>query len=148
MVEFAISFLLFITMVFGIIGFGLAIFSLNFIGNAAREGTRYAMVHGANCTSSGSSCALSSSQIASYVTGLAPSGIINTAALTVNVYCGAAGSTPPSGDCGQSTGGTPNDNPGNVVYVHVSYNFTFGLAILIPVGPIPMTSASERVIWQ
>ena len=143
MVEFALFFIMFMAVMFAIISFSMAVYAYNSISNAAREGTRYGMVHGANCWSNGTSCALSSSQIASYVA----SKTINTSALTVNVYCGPGGSTPPTGDCGQSTSGTPNDNPGNVVYVKVIYQFTAAPS-LVPVGPITMTTASQRVIWQ
>jgi Flp pilus assembly protein TadG len=146
LVEIALSTMLFMLFVFGIINFGLAIFSLNFISNAAREGTRYAMVHGAACANNGTSCALTSAQIQSYVTSLAP-GSISTNALTVTAYCGPGGSSPPSGDCGQSTSGTPNDNPGNVVYVKVQYNFTFPSAFVLN-KQIAMQVASERVIYQ
>ena len=142
LVEFAVSVLMLVTMALGIIGFGMEIFSYNCISNAAHEGTRYGMVHGAAC----SSCNLSSSQIASYVTGIATQGI-NTNALTVNVYCGPLAASPPTGDCGQSTSGTPNDTPGNVVYVQVSYTYTF-FSTLVHVNPISMQSVSERVIWQ
>jgi Flp pilus assembly protein TadG len=145
-VEFALSAMLLLALMLGIINFGWAIFSYNFISNAAREGTRYAMVHGATCASDGSSCAASSSDIQNYVIGLAP-GAINSSALTVTAYCGPGGSSPPSGDCGASTAGTPNNNPGNVVYVQVKYTFT-SFTSLVPVGPISMQTASERVIWQ
>jgi hypothetical protein len=142
LVESAICILLFVTMALGILGFGVAIFSYSFISHAAREGTRYAMVHGANC----SSCNLTSAQIASYVTGIAPPGI-STSAMTVDVYCGAPSSTPPTGDCGGTTSGTPNDNPGNVVYVKVIYSYSF-LKGFLHINSISMTTASERVIWQ
>lgn len=142
LVEFAVSTPILVTMVLGIIGFAMEVFSYNCISTAAHEGTRYAQVHGADCPS----CNLSSSQIASYITGIASEGM-NTNALTVNVYCGPSGSSPPTGDCGQSTSGTPNDNPGNVVYVQVKYTYTF-FSTLIPIKPISIQSVSERVIWQ
>jgi Flp pilus assembly protein TadG len=142
MVEFALCAMLLLTFVFGILDFGLAVFSYNFISNAAREGTRYAMVHGATCASSGVSCALSSQQIQNYVVGLLP-GAMNANSLTVTATCGPSSSSPPVGDCGAGT----NDNPGNVVYVQVKYIFSFFPSLVLN-KQITMQTASQRVIWQ
>ncbi|MHB0858212.1 MAG: TadE/TadG family type IV pilus assembly protein [Anaerolineae bacterium] len=44
LVEFALVFPLFALLVFGIMEFGIIIFSYNTVANAAREGARYAIV--------------------------------------------------------------------------------------------------------
>ena len=141
------------TVVFGIIGFVMMIFAWNFISDAAREGTRYAMVHGSTCEdSSGAepvSCALSSDQISSYIKGLSPSAFI-TSGIDVVVHCGPGGPNPPGGDCGATDpgpGDTANDAPGNVVYVQITYKFTL-FQKLLNTPPISMKTSSERVIWQ
>lgn len=65
MVEFAIvAGLIFIPLVFGIIEFGRVIWAKNMVTAAAREGVRYAIVHG---SSSGS--VADSASIANYVKG-------------------------------------------------------------------------------
>ncbi|MBX5444720.1 TadE family protein [Sphaerobacter sp.] len=46
MVEFAISSLLFFTLIFGVIEMGWLLFTYHQVTSAAREGTRYASVHG------------------------------------------------------------------------------------------------------
>ncbi len=45
-VEFAFSVIAFLMLLFGMIGFGIAVYDYNFVSDAAREGTRYASVHG------------------------------------------------------------------------------------------------------
>lgn len=73
MVEFAIVGVLFSAMLLGIIEFGLASWQKNSVSADAREGARYAVVHGAN---SGRIATVDS--IANYVrskTSLDPSGL-------------------------------------------------------------------------
>ena len=48
LVEFAFSLLIFLALLFGIIGFGLAVWRYNMMSNLAQEGARYASVHGQN----------------------------------------------------------------------------------------------------
>ena len=50
LVEYAIVFMILITMLLGIVDFGRALYAYHFVYNAAREDTRYAMVRGsASC---------------------------------------------------------------------------------------------------
>ena len=46
LVEFAFSSIILLTTLFGIIGFGLAIFQYNIVSNLAQEGARWASVRG------------------------------------------------------------------------------------------------------
>jgi Flp pilus assembly protein TadG len=65
MVEFAlVAGVIFIPMVFGVIEFGRLVWAKNMVTSAAREGVRYAIVHG---SSSGSTA--DSSAVATYVIG-------------------------------------------------------------------------------
>ncbi len=64
MVEFAVvAALFFIPLVFGIIEFGRVVWAKNMVTAAAREGTRYAVVHGADKTGN----TADSAAVASYV---------------------------------------------------------------------------------
>jgi Flp pilus assembly protein TadG len=71
MVEFAVvAALIFFPIVFGIIEFGRLVWARNMVGAAAREGVRYAIVHGSE-----SAAIADSAAVAIYVegrTGLAP----------------------------------------------------------------------------
>jgi Flp pilus assembly protein TadG len=49
-VEFALVAPIFVLLLFSIIEFGRAIYVVEMLNNAAREGARYAIVHGANST--------------------------------------------------------------------------------------------------
>jgi Flp pilus assembly protein TadG len=48
LIEFALSLTLFCTILFGTIGFGLAVWRYNMMSNLAQEGARWAAVHGKN----------------------------------------------------------------------------------------------------
>lgn len=51
LVEFALGLVLFLTILFGTIQFGLAVWQYNMISNLAQEGARWASVHGKNAGS-------------------------------------------------------------------------------------------------
>src|ERR1022692_4089309 len=74
-VETVLCMIILLTMLFGIIQAGLALYSYHFIAEAAREGTRYAIVRGSACTSFASACPASATDIQNYVTGLGFPGI-------------------------------------------------------------------------
>jgi Flp pilus assembly protein TadG len=76
MVEFAVvAVLFFIPLIFGIIEFGRVVWAKNMITAAAREGTRYAVVHGADPQNTSTA---DSAAVANYVinrTKLSPIGV-------------------------------------------------------------------------
>src|SRR4029077_8711371 len=49
LVEYAFVFILFLTLIFGISGFGHALYVYHHVNNAAKEATRYAAVRGYLC---------------------------------------------------------------------------------------------------
>src|SRR5690242_3798419 len=74
---------LLLTLLFGIIEVGLMLYSYHFISNAAREGTRYAIVRGSSwgtaCgTYASSGCTATTTQIQQYVLHLGFPGIDHT----------------------------------------------------------------------
>src|SRR6266849_3051075 len=56
LVEYAFILIIFMSLIFGISGFGHALFVYHHLNNAAKEATRYATVRGSTC-SNDSSCA-------------------------------------------------------------------------------------------
>src|SRR5690348_7145449 len=54
LVEFALVFMLLMTMMLGIVNFGRALYAYHFVSNAARSATRWAAVNGNTCTNDGS----------------------------------------------------------------------------------------------
>src|SRR5690348_2571995 len=54
LLEFAIVCMLFLTMLFGICGFGHALYAYHFVSHAAKSAARWAAVNGSTCASDGS----------------------------------------------------------------------------------------------
>lgn len=137
LVEYGIVLVLFLTMLFGVIDFGRAMYAYHFVSGAAREATRYAMVRGSSCPATECpSGPASTTDIQNYVMNV-PAGIDATQ-LTVTPTWNPGGSV--------TCNGIPN-SPGCVVEVQVSYNFSFLLPFM-PKSSILMTSSSEMTISQ
>ena len=125
--EFAAAFTMLFMFLFAIMDLSRAAYSYHFVADAAREGTRYAMVRGSSCTSWPTACPAAASDIQTYLKNV-PAGI-NPQNLTV------------------TTTWTPNNNPGSLVQVQVQYSFQ-PIFPLVPKGALVMTSSSEVVISQ
>jgi Flp pilus assembly protein TadG len=130
--EFSITALLFLTLIFGLIGFGEAMFTYDLVANAARIGSRYAMVRGTACTVSG--CPTSSASVQTYVRSKVSG--INTSQLAVTTSWQSSSLT----GCV-----TASEAPGCVVYTSVTYPFRFAL---IPKYTFSFSSTSQMVISQ
>ena len=130
LVEFAVSIPVLLTFFFGLIQVCIATYTRGAISECAREGTRYAMVHGSSCqTASNSSCTQTASNINTYAASSAwPN--IGGGSLIVNT-------TYPDG----------NENPGSRVQVKVTYAFPFRIP-MIPASTLGMTSTSVMYIVQ
>lgn len=130
MVEFAVGASVLLTTLFGIISLSFALYSYNFVAEAAREASRYAIVRGADCDTSMSDCPITSAEVNTYVQGLSYPGIAAT-----NLT-------------GSAT--WPNGNsPGNRVSVTVTYSFPLAIPFWAGSGSlIHMSSTSSMVISQ
>jgi Flp pilus assembly protein TadG len=141
LVEFGVSAVILLTLVFGVMVMSLALYSYHFTAEAARAGARYAMVRGSSCTTYGnfgSNCPVTTSgQIQTYVRTLNFPGI-NTNNINVTATWPTAGVT-----CTPSA--TPCNNPGNVVKVVVSYTFPVNIPFVSP-QTLTMTSTAQTVI--
>jgi Flp pilus assembly protein TadG len=119
---------------------GAATLEFALVSEAAREGTRYAMVHGNTCSISGTSCTKTPTQIQSYVQGLVLPAITASSLTVTTTYS----SYPSGSSC------TPNancENPGNLVTVQVTYPATFNVPF-VPPTVLSMTGSSAMVITQ
>src|SRR5271156_6907925 len=99
MAEFALVLTPCLMLFFGIINFALALYCYDFVCYGAQQAVRYATVHGSTSTS-----VVTAAGVQSYVNTLI-AGVLNTKALTV------------------TTTWAPNNSPGGVVTVAVSYNY-------------------------
>ena len=71
MVEFALTLPVLFTFLVGLTQLCLGYYTYQLISEYAREGTRYAMVRGANCkTSAGASCTVTASEVNTWVEAL------------------------------------------------------------------------------
>jgi len=134
--ETAIVMTVLLGVLFGIIEFGRAMYTYAFVAQLAREGARWAIVRGSQCTLL-DHCNAASTDVQTYVRSLSegatnPNNIIVTA-------------TWPPGGCPP---GATGNSPGCLVSVNVSYTFNFLGAKLIPVTSIPMSSTSQMIISQ
>jgi Flp pilus assembly protein TadG len=130
LVEAALTVPIVLAFAFTMIELCLAFYSHCLISESAREGTRYAIVHGATCeTASNASCTATASSINNYVSQLGwPNLAVGTMTPTT---------TFPDG----------NQNPGSRAQVAVSYVFPINLPF-VPKHSITMSSASVMYIIQ
>lgn len=161
--EYAIIFILFMTMLLGIGNFGHALYVYHFLSHEAREATRWAAVNGATCADdagegSNASCngtggmnsgPATDTDIENYVKSHVPSGID---AGKIKVNQNGDGSSvpfwPATGGCATTDSAgkpIPTKAPGCPVQVRVSYDLSFILP-LVPVGPLKLSSTSQMVI--
>jgi Flp pilus assembly protein TadG len=153
-VEFAVSISLFFMALLGVIGFANAVYVYHFVTWGAQQGTRYAIVHGADFSSTACSsvappafamkynCEASSTDVQNYVRSTTPGGI-NVSSIAVNTTWPAT--TP---DCTSGcTACSPAQNAGCLVNVQVTYTFDFSLGFL-PKSALSLTGTSERVIEE
>jgi Flp pilus assembly protein TadG len=145
LVEFALSVTVLLTLLFGIIDLGRALYAYDWLYNAARQTTRWAMVRGQFCNNNGINlpgCPADGTVITNYVKNTLPNGIpgldtsgIDTGQVTVNSQCFATHNVNPNPPCA-ATGW---------IQVQVIYNFHF-ISPLMFNTPWQMTSTSERVV--
>ena len=145
MLEFVLSVSILLMTIFGVMDFARALYVYHFVSYAAQQGTRYAIVRGAHWSSSCASasswgCKASSSNVQSYVQGLATTGITSSNVTVTTTWPGKTIS-------GSTTGCTTTNTPGCLVKVNVSYSFSFILPFL-PKSALAFTGTSEGVIQE
>jgi Flp pilus assembly protein TadG len=130
LVEFALTVPILMTFFFGLIEVSMALYMHQVLSECAREGTRYAMVHGSTCEdSSGNSCTVTAAQVNSFVSGLTwPN--VGGAPMVVST-------TFPDG----------NQSPGSRVQVYVTYAFPYRVPF-VPPTTLNMSSTSVTYIVQ
>jgi len=133
--ETAIVMAVILAMLFGIIDFGRAMYTYASVAQLARQGARWAIVRGAQCTQL-DHCNAQSSDVQTFVQGESM-GVMNANNIT------ASASWPPSG----CPTGLSAKSPGCIVIVTVSYPFKFMLPFL-PTLQYTMSSTSQMVISQ
>lgn len=158
MVEFAVTALLLMTLIVGMIGFSMAMYTYHFVSSAAQQGMRFAIVRGqtwsknlaADCSTSSTNftivynCTASATDIQNYVKSLTTPGI-NPSNLTINTSSSYVwpGLTPDGATC------SPANSQGCLVKVTVNYTFNyFNIFFLSTLPAMSMSATSEGVILQ
>ena len=121
--EFALVATPCLALFFGVINFALALYSYDFVCYSAQQAVRYATVHGSTATT-----VVSKTDVHNYVNALVV-GVLKTSSMTVN------------------TTWAPDNKPGSIVTVVVSYNFP-PLTNLVSSVTIPLTRTAAMVITQ
>lgn len=146
LVEFVLVAPLFFLLIFAIIDFGRYVYYVQILNNAAREGTRYAIVHGSNGLPS-------SGPPAPGTVSLDPAGD-NVKAVVRDYLVGVIGSGTSILDVSvcwlnQPTGTTPrcggSNGRGNPVEVTVDYQFRSVIPI-VPLPPVQIRGGSTLVV--
>lgn len=132
LIEFALVAVLLLTVIFGIIDVGRALFAYDFVSQAARKATRFAMVRGTACAGLSGGCPATANDIQTYVRSIAPG--LRSSAITATAVCMSGAS------------GTPPCDPGSPVRVTVQYAFGF----VSPFTPRSWTmrSSSQMTVSQ
>jgi Flp pilus assembly protein TadG len=135
LVEYAIVFLLFMTMIMGTIDFGRALYTYHYLSNVTRDATRWAAVNGSTCGGD-SSCngagymnngPVSQSDVQTFITNHTPPGI-DTSKLKTTVTWPVSTDSPAS--CA-----TTQNSPGCTVKVQTTYAFSFISPLVSKVVP-------------
>ena len=151
LVEMALSCLILIPILFGIIQLSIGLYCFHFAADAAREATRWAIVRGASCNGNfgtgycsptdGKNDGASPNDIAQYVKGL---GYPFSGAVTTNTqWCTTTGATPATWTCSTDK----NNEVGNQVQVTVSYAYPLVIPF-VPKNTLNVSSVSSMAIVQ
>jgi len=140
MVEFVVGSMALLLLIFGTVEFGRALSIYHTVSNAARIGSRWAIVRGsASCTPGLiDHCNAQSTDVATYVQSQAPIAV-DSGSMTVTASW-------PGGNAGCSST-TDFHAKGCVVIVTAQYNFKSVLPFISTVT-VPMVSSSQMYIAQ
>ena len=147
LVEFALCSVVLLTVLFGVVDVSRMLYLDHYVGQAARIGSRYAMVRGSTwagtaCASASSyQCMASSANVQNYILHTSPAGMPSTPLSATTTWPGTSAS---GGVCDTSSG---SNSPGCIVTVKVQYGFTF-LVPFIPHTASVVTSTSSITIAQ
>jgi Flp pilus assembly protein TadG len=133
LVETALVLPTMLGLILGMIVMFVAFYTHEYISELAREGTRYAVVHGSSCTTSaGASCTQTASQISTFVAGI---GLPNLGGGTMSAS--NVTTTFPDGD----------QVPPHRVKIVVSYSFPYKIPF-VENNTLSMSSTSVMDIIQ
>ena len=145
-VEFALTSMIFLMLVFGFITVCFMFFQYNTSAEAARAAARWASVRGSNCAAAGiitdGTCNATAAQIQTYAQSLPGAG-----AMTASVqWCSSTGITS-STPCPATTPANSN-NPGNIAEVTMQFTVTSWIPFTSVFNGLSLQSTAQHVIWN
>jgi len=151
MAEFALVAPIFFLMLFGLIDFGRYVYNVQMLNNAAREGARYAIVHGGRSLNPSGPPAPGTTS-----NDVAGNNVINVArqyaigvignSSVLNIWPSWwAPSTSPNPDSSSAPAPDGSNDRENVIQVIVTYQFHSVIPI-VPIPPIEVKGSSTLVI--
>lgn len=151
LVEMGLGMTIFMAVFFGVIQFSYAMYAYNWVSEAAREGSRWAIVRGSTCNANlGSSfcdtAGASSDEITSYIKGLGYPGL-NPSNITVTTAWYSASSGTPTTWTTKCTASSGCNAPGNQVQVTVAYAFPLGIPFWKN-SSLNLSSTSQLIVVQ
>ena len=146
LLEFAVSAMLLLTVMFGFVEYARAIYTDHFVSYAATEAARYASLRGSTYTTTCASvatfsCAATSANITTFVQKMAPAGVAASSLTATTTW---SGKTPAGVACRAATG---TNSPGCVVQVKVICSFAFVLPFISRTN-LALTSTAAYAISQ
>jgi Flp pilus assembly protein TadG len=133
MIEFAIAAFAMLLFVFGIIEFGRLLYTYHTLANAAKAGTRWAIVRGSDCVAP--SCPAEAGDVTAYVETQTP--MLDPSQLKVETsWSNTASCTSASAQ-----------GPGCLVTVKVTYPFTFAVP-LVSDAQLTLSASSQMTIAE
>jgi Flp pilus assembly protein TadG len=139
MVEFVIAASALLLILFGIIEFGRVLYIYHTVSNAARIGSRWAIVRGSGCTVL-DHCNATSADVQTYVQSVVP--MVDSNTMTVTATWSSQAS--PTAACDE-TDPSGNNASGHNVCVTVTYPFNFAVPF-VSTQALTLTSTSQMVI--
>src|SRR3974390_2268720 len=153
LVEFAVSASLLLALLFGVIQFGYALYTYQFVNEVAREMTRYAIVRGSSCSASSSMPNCGFTDSGSTLQTYAPSAYAYPGMTMSNLTVTDTWYSPVKNTdgtlnswsaCGSGSG---CNKPGYMVKVTVSYPFLLSIPF-VPKTTLTVASSSAMVFSQ
>jgi Flp pilus assembly protein TadG len=163
LVEYAFVLILFLSLLFGISGFGHMLFTYHHVNSAVKEATRYASVRGSSCaddlsctssnSASGTAGPTTLADVRTYVQSITPPSI-DSSKLTITA-CGVSGQSACTESGPQVCSSNITDGSGNIIQVATAnypgctvkvtasypYNIIFPLLPAVSTTSAPCTSA-------
>lgn len=149
LVESAISISIFLMVFFAVFDFSIAFYTYHYISDAAREGTRYAIVRGSLCSSNSKTapCPATADDIASYIKGLNYPGIDPANYKTISTSWLTPSGPSGSGNTFSACTTAPCNKPGYQVKVDITYQFPLDVPLWAE-QTLKIRSSSAMVISQ